>query len=531
MGILGNIFGGKTMRLRESIARQEEYERLAVQQEQEQVIAQLQEATGKLQESYGIAQLRLEDYMWSPVEGWGKDDGFGIQTVKDESDICRQLYAINPLIKKAVTARVGMVHGRGTRIMSVDPNKQEKLDAEVEKHSRKIFGKVARAKLEAELSTTGNVFVMKDGNKEAIIIPIAQITGYVTEVEDPTKILYWKRSYSAQQTNLSTGQEASVMVTEYLPAHGNARPVAEIGETPVRRSARVFHVAANRQEGWVLGLPDLFAAKFWARGHKEMFEAGHEFALAQGKVAAKVTVQSGQGGQLAAARLADEPRRDPTTGELYGYGGTAVMSGGMEYQLMGKMGSGVDFSSYDRVTGLIAAGTGVPLEVLLATSDSEETSLEQSVIDDMKLRQELWGEFYEDFLSPMKVDVVWPRIKQETVYRVQQAIEIANRSNTLTAEEKRLLTLEAFGLSGSAQETPKIEDHPDVLVYRAKKEIDLEYAPLLAEYANKGEDSGEEPDLERSTTPDQGRDEGLGKLSDGEDAHDARDAGEQEHTK
>ena len=141
-----------------------------------------------------------------------------------------------------------------------------------------------------------------------------------------------------------------------------------------------------------------------------MFEAGHEFALAQGKVAAKVTVQSGQGGQLAAARLADEPRRDPETGELYGYGGTAVMSGGMEYQLMGKMGSGVDFSSYDRVTGLIAAGTGVPLEVLLATSDSEETSLEQSVIDDMKLRQELWGEFYEDFLSPFQVDVVWPPV-------------------------------------------------------------------------------------------------------------------------
>lgn len=517
MGLFDNLFGGRSTRLQESVDRQLDYHG---------VVNDLVEANTALRESYGIAQLRLEDYMWSPVGGWNQGDGFDVQTIKDEADVCRQLYAINPLIKKAVTARVGMIHGRGSRIVAADERGQARVDAEIERNNRKIFGKVARANLEAELSTTGNVFVMREGVKQAVIIPIGQIIGYVSEVEDPTHVLYWKRSYSAQETDLKSGQQKNVIVTEYIPASGNDKPVDMIGEVPVRRAARVFHVAANRQEGWVLGLPDLFAAKFWTRGHKEMFEAGHEFALAQGKVAAKVTIDRGPGGQLAASRLADEPRRDPDTGEVYGYGGTAVMGGGMDYQLMGKMGSGVDFKSYDRITGLIAAGTGVPLEVLLATSDSEETSLEQSVIDDMKLRQELWGEFYEDFLGPLNVRVVWPRIKQETVYRVQQAVEIANRTNTLNATEKRLLALEAFGLEGSATDTPDISDHPDVLVYRAKKEIDLEYAALIAAAsATEDNDSG------RSTTPDQGNDQGIGKLSDGEDAHDARDAGEQEHTR
>lgn len=215
---------------------------------------------------------------------------------------------------------------------------------------------------------------------------------------------------------------------------------------------------------------------------------------------------------------------------MYGYGSTAVMGGGMDYQLMGKMGSGVDFKSYDRITGLIAAGTGVPLEVLLATSDSEEVSLEQTVIDDMRLRQELWGEFYEDFLTTIPVRVVWPRIKQESVYRTNQSIEISNRTNTLTAEEKRLLTLEAYGLEGNANSVPDINEHPDVQVYLAKKKIDLEYAGLIAEAEAKA--SGEDDtDKGRSTTPDQGNDQGIGKLSDGEDAHEARDNGEQEHTK
>lgn len=518
MGIIDTILG-RSFKLQESAAAQTEL-RLSLNA--------VNEANYQLRESASMLQLQLENYAWSPIGNWN-NGAFGIQTIKDESDICRQLYAINPLIKKAVTARVGMIHGRGSRIVANDKSKQDRVDAEIQKHNRKIFGSVARAKLEAELSTTGNVFIMRDGSDSARIIPISQIIGYVSEVEEPTKVLYWKRSYHASETDLATGQESNVNVTEYIPAFGNKRPVPKIGEAPVRTRATMYHVAANRQEDWVFGLPDLFAAKFWTRGHKEMFEAGHEYALAQGQVAAVVSAGKGMGGQLAASRLADEPRRDPETGEIYGYGGTAVMGAGMEYQLMGKMGAGVDFKSYDRIAGLIAVGTGVPLDVLLGESDSEETSLEQSVIDDMRLRQELWGEFYADFLQDYDITVVWPRIKQESAYRMQQTIEIANRTNTLHAPEKRLATLEAFGLEGDPNDLPQIEDHPDVQVYLAKKKIDLEYAPLIAAASVVETDDAE--DISRSTTPDQGKDEGIGKLSDGEDAHDARDAGEQEHTK
>lgn len=522
MGFIDNLFGGNATRIQESAQQVDA---------QQQAMAQLIEANTALRESYGVAQLRLEDYMWTPIDGWRQDDGFDIETIRKESEICRQLYAVNPLIKKAVTARVGMIHGRGSRLVPNGTTGQDKIDSEVALHSREIFGTVARARLEAELSTTGNIFVMREGKGKASIIPLAQIVGYVSEVEHPTRVLYWKRNYSAYRTDLKTGQQENVIVTEYIPTKDNTAPVTAIGEVGVRRGAKMYHVAANRQEGWVLGLPDLFAAKFWTKGHKEMFEAGHEFTLAQGKVAAKVTVSNAMGGQLAATRLADEPRRDPDTGEVYGYGGTSVMGPGMDYQLMGKMGSGVDFKNYDRVTGLIAAATGVPLDVLLATSDSEETSLEQTVIDDMKLRQGLWGEFYEDFLAPLPVRVVWPRIKQETVYRVNQSIEISNRTNTLTAEEKRLLTLEAYGLEGNPNTVPDIEEHPDVQVYLAKKKIDLEYAEKIAQATASAMPQAEDTSSGRSTTPDQGNDQGLGKLSDGEDAHDARDAGEQEHTR
>lgn len=483
----------------------------------------------RILEDNGLMSLRLEDYMWSPVAGWVTDQGFGLGTLQDEADHCRALYAINPLIKKAVTARVGMIHGRGNRITpKVEGRGADAIERELKLNGRRIFGSVARARLEAELSSTGNVWAIREKGREAITVPIAQIAGYITEVEDPSKVLYWKRSYQTQKTHMDTGQSETVIVTEYIPTAAVSNPPTEIGDTPVRRTARMVHIAANRQEGWVLGLPDVFAAKFWSKGHKEMFEAGHEYALAQGQFAAKVTGGSGLGSQMAASRLADEPRRDYDTGEVSQYGGTFVGSNGLDLQLMGKMGSGVDFKSYDRIAGLVAAATGVPLAVLLAESDSDEVSLEQSVVDDMKLRQQLWGEFYEDFFDGLDVQVVWPRIKQETVYRVQQGIELSNRTNTLSAEEKRLLALESWGLEGNAADTPDITEHPDVMVYRAKKELDLEYAPLIA--AAEAESQSDD-ELKRKTANDQGNDQGLGKLSDGKDAHELRDAGEQEHAR
>lgn len=492
---------------------------------------ELRRGMTEIREDDGMRSIALENYLWKPVAGWKTDNGFTLGTIQDESDHCRALYAINPLIKKAVLARTGLIHGRGNRVVPYEGGKDSAaIDKIVYDHRREVFGPVARARLEAELSTTGNVFVIRSKTARTIVVPIHQIAGYIVDTEDPTEILYWKRSYQTAKTNLETGLDDLMIVTEFVPSSTNKSPVSMIGDTPVRTGSRMLHIAANRQEGWILGLPDVFAAKFWTSGHKEMFEAGHEFALAQGQYAAKVTGGTGMGTQMAASRLADEPRRDYDTGEMSGYGGTFMSSGNMDLQLMGKMGSGVDFKSYDRIAGLIAAATGVPLSVLLAESDSEEKSMEQSVIEDMKLRQQLWGEFYEDFFEGLHIKVVWPRIKQETVYRTQQAVEIANRTNTLKPEEKRLLSLEGFGLEGSASDVPDIEDHPDVMVYRAKKELDLHYAPLIAA-ATPEPEAKEEIDVKRSTTNDQGNDQKLGKLSDGKDAHEARDNGEQEHTR
>jgi hypothetical protein len=265
---------------------------------------------------------------------------------------------------------------------------------------------------------------------------------------------------------------------------------------------------------------------FWTKAHKELFEAGTTFVKAQGKYAAKVIAKTGQGGQNAAATLRDMPRRNEATGEVYEAGGTAVLTGGLDMQLMGKMSGGVDFGAFDPVAGLIAAGLGLPLRVLLADSENADVSLEQSTVDEMVLRQKLWSGFFRALFGPKnKVDITWPKIKTEPEYRRIQSVEIANRTNALHPHELRKLTLEAFALEGDPNDIPDIELQPDVAIAKAKSKIDIAVAKATAKAT--ADASGDST----TSVPEQGKDAKVGKLSTGSDAKASRDDVTDKNTK
>jgi hypothetical protein len=308
-----------------------------------------------------------------------------------------------------------------------------------------------------------------------------------------------------------------------VPSHDTPPSGAtNIDGVPIKREFSMVHLAANRQFHWLLGLPDLLAAMFWTKAHKELYEAGTTFVKAQGKYAAKVIAKTGQGGQNAAATLRDMPRRNETTGEVYEAGGTAVLTGGLDMQLMGKMSGGVDFGAFDPVAGLIAAGLGLPLRVLLADSENTDVSLEQSTVDEMAMRQKLWSGFFRNLFGPKnKVDVTWPKIKTEPEYRRIQSVEIANRTNALHPKELRQLTLEAFAIEGDPSDLPDIQLQPDVAIANAKADIQIRVAKATAKI-NAAIAADAAANDSTTSVPEQGKDAKVGKLSTGKDAKASR---------
>lgn len=468
-----------------------------------------------LKESITDLMKFTEDLNWDRLDGW--DDGrygFTLDSVKQNAERIQALLAVNPTIKKGVNARVGYIWGRGVTFKGNDS--LVKRVQEDGYNKRKFFNAPAHWRLEAKLSTDGNMWVARDSTKNTRYIhPIDHIAGWITDVNDPSRVIYWYVKYEVMEKNFSSGVENPRQVEVLYPAadytEGKAKSIDGI---PVDRNVSMVHMTANRQEGWILGIPDIMAAMFWARAHKELFESGTTYVKAQGKFASKVVSKTALGAQNAAARVADTPRRDPDSGEVLDSGGTAVMSGGLDYQLMGKMSGGVDFEAFDPVAGLIASALGVPIDVLLSKADKDEKSLEQSVVNEMILRQEAWSEFFIDLFGSDKIEVIWPKIKTEPEYRRLQSVEIANRTNVLSREELRLLTLEGFGLTGDPADLPGIEEQPDVAIAAAKAKDEEKYAAKQAER-----------DKAAASVPEQGVDAGIGKLSNGADAKDARDSG------
>lgn len=481
----------------------------------------------RLQESMRDLSLFLEDYNWIPIDGYEEHKGFSLDVIKEQSDRARALLTVNPIIKKASNARIGYIWGKG---VALDGAPKAVINDVY--NQEQIFSDFAHEELERILQTDGNIFAARNKNGNGIdIIPIDQIAGWITDKDAPNRVTYWLWRYTEIITDFKTGVETVKTYNTWIPAEGTTGTVTKIEDWPVARNKEMIHKAVNRQNGWILGLPDIIAVMFWARAHKELFESGTTFVKAQGKFASKVVSKTQAGAQRAAASVAESPRRDPNTGEVLDIGGTAVMSAGLDMQLMGKMSGGVDFNVFEPVLGLIAAGFDVPLSVLLASADGEEKSLELSVVTAAQSRQKLWTEFFKSVLGRQRnVTITWPRIKVESTYRQVQAIEIANKTNSLSQEELRQLSLEAFDITGDPAQVPPIEDNPAFAVQAALAKLN---AKIAADAADKAAEvaAAQAEQAAEATTPEQGVDAGVGKLSTGSDAKDARDKGEIASTK
>lgn len=509
----------------ETIARPFTASREALTEAQKELVSErahrlaLQFEGERMDESIRELSLYLEDLNWIPLGGWENNNGFTLDIIKEQSDRIRALLAVNPTIKKAVNARVGYIWGRGCTfegegIVRMQNNPYNK---------RLVFDDNAKWKLEAQLATDGNIWTVRDlSSDELMNLPIQKISGWVLDENDQSRVLYWLYTDTVVTKNFSNGVESTKYIKVFYPAHDNTRQMPKsIDGIPVDSRKRVVHLAANRQEGWILGLPDIMAAMFWAKAHKELFESGTTYVKAQGKFASKVVSKTTAGAQSAAARIAEAPRRDPNSGEVLDAGGTAVLSGGMDMQLMGKMTGGVDFESFDPVAGLIAVGLGIPRDVITGKSATEEVSLEQTTVDEMKLRQKLWSWYFTSlFGDNRKVKVVWPKIRTEPEYRRIQSVEISNKSNTLHPEELRQLTLEGYGLEGDPKDLPDIKENNAYLMAKA-----------VADNAAKNAEKAADKAAEQASVPEQGVDAGIGKLSTGKDAKASRNNTADRNTK
>lgn len=437
----------------------------------------LREGMAILEESMADVVLALDNQGWNPL---GEDldmTEIPLQTIKKTSRTTRALLVINPLIKRGLSVRKAYIWGGGVEFKGLDMKDDFIKSPNMQKY---LISPKACGEMEDCLGTDGNFFILasKGGTfysskKSVKRLPLIQITGTVCDPDNHEEIWFYRREWMHVVNNRDTEAMTETMVIEYVPAIdydiSNGKP-RQIRGYPVNYGAVIAHHAVNKQTNWKWGVPDIMPVIFWVKAHKEFLENQATLVKAYSRFAFKATLPTRTGAQATATKVATTPTRDPFTGESNDVGGTFVGAMGTTLSSVGRTGGSVDFKAGLPLAGYVAAGLNVPLNELTADAGEANRASAETLGDSnqkvMKARQDEHKFYFEqllDYLGYPDVEVCFPPIALEAVYRQIQSIQQAAGLNVMSDKEIRDLLLKAFDID-TDDGMPTEEDMKNLLL-------------------------------------------------------------------
>lgn len=376
-----------------------------------------------LQESMADLELALEDKGWRRISGDAHSE-FSPEGRKALITLCRIMTTANPLVKRGMLIRIGYVWGQGVQMNARSgEDADQDVNAVVQRfwddNRSSLTGSQAQEENERALGHDGEVFVAAftsplTGRVQARTSPAEEITDVITNPEDRDEPWFYIRTYTERViepgTLPGTTRTRGQVKTVAHPALGY-RPAAKlksINGAPIRWDAPMLHIPVNRLDGWLRGMPDVYAAIAWARAYKEFLT---DWALLTKSLATfawkatggtKARAAGAQAG-LKSARRTTQPI-DPLRPGSSGVGQAVAIDSGTNLEAIPKSGAQIDANSGKQLAGMAAAGLGVPVTMLLADPGTTGAravaeTLDLPTILEMSMRRSLWQEKLTELLE------------------------------------------------------------------------------------------------------------------------------------
>lgn len=339
----------------------------------DETIAELEGMVELLSEASIDAQrlLAAEDIGWARVGADG-------QPVIDREAIVKvgsmgAIAAIaDPLIKRAVNLRIAYL-GSPDIAAEQEDSAQQDVNAVVQaflddpSNAEVIGSSQAAQERERTRLTKGNTFhalvtAPRTGRVQIRLISMDEIADIITDPEDINSPWFYKRQWTSrvvEQGYSGLTRTRTETRRAYYP-DVNYRPVSRprtIDGIVVQWDTPIVHTAPNRPERVRWGVPDVLAALPWARGYKDFLEDWARLHKALATVAFRATAKTRGGAAQARARI---PAGDGTVGR------TVIQPEGTSFEAVNKSGATFDAGSGKPLAGMVAAGTDVPITMLLA---------------------------------------------------------------------------------------------------------------------------------------------------------------------
>jgi hypothetical protein len=392
---------------------------------QEQLRAE-QETTLLLQEDIADLELMLEDRGWRKL-AHSVTDEFSAQGRRALAANCRMMAVANPLIKRALLVRIGYIWGQGVTVTAVDGKAEgedgsggQDVNAVVQDfwdaNTATLTGSQAQEELERCLGTDGGVYLAAFTDPLAGVVrirstPTDEIVDILTNPEDRDEPWFYIREYVEQKleagyapgTTRTRNQRTRVAhpALGYRP-NQRIRTLSTGGQSgiPVRWDAPILHVPVNRLDGWKFGVPDVYAAIAWARMYRDFLVDWAQLTKSLAQFAWRKTSGTKGRAQAAATKIQANAATSSPTGlpPLNGQstaGKAAVGTSDETLEAIPKSGATIDANSGKPLAGMVAAGVGLPVTMLLADpgitgARATAETLDLPTILEMGMRRLLW---------------------------------------------------------------------------------------------------------------------------------------------
>jgi hypothetical protein len=335
----------------------------------------LENAIELLEESLLDAQLAAD------TDGWAQLGAGDTVITRDQlrrgSRLARIMAVADPLIRRAVNLRIAYVWGGGVTVQAKQEDDAEQdVNAVVqgflddESNQATFTSAQAREEYERRLCTGGNSFESfptspLTGRVQVRNIPADEIDDIITNPDDKVDRWFYQRTYTrvvveAGYAGTRTRRETRTVFYPALGYSPKLRP-STIDGKPVEWDKPVLHTFVNRPEGSLWGVGDVHAALPWAQGYKEFLEDWARLVKALSRFAFRATAKNRPGAAKVRSAIA--------TGSVDGSGqvGQTVITGeGQAFEAIGKSGATIDSNSGRPLAAMVAAGTDIPVTMLLA---------------------------------------------------------------------------------------------------------------------------------------------------------------------
>lgn len=503
-------------------------------------VGQLEMTNEHLTES--LAELTMDDRGWTSFTAVIEQEftHTGRQRIVET---CRMMSIANPLLKRGLTVRAGYIWGQGVEVTArvpgadgkADPVLQDAVNQVVdgfEKLNESTFtGMRAREELERAEGTDGEVFLAlftnpAAGEVKVRTVPQLQIRQIVCNPDDADDPWFYIREFTVAELP-KQGQSLEAPPTHLerviYPALGFEPRTAGLGFKPrvlngmtVMWDAPMIHVPVNRLDGWQRGIPDVYASVAWARLYQEFLVDWAGLTKALSKIAWKATGETKSRAQLAATAAHAAAQPSGTLPQPNRAGGTVVMGPGSGFEAVSKSGATIDAESGKPLAGMIAAGIGLPVTVLLADpgitgARATAETLDTPTILEMGMRRLMWQSVMTSVLqhaiatagmapgSKMRaltgdrtpvLEFSWPPLAGLDPVQLVTAIATADTTDTMPPLTTLRLLLSALGVPNVDEVLAEVTDAGGNFI-PPKQTAQTNAGQLAADAFRRGQDPAE----------------------------------------